>query len=100
MSLSSKNLGKDNYTKKSISTEVNISAVENMLINGIEEISSYQKKNPDIYGDEIISSLLENKKLIYNINKHEEIFINNQKDDLIKIFRYLKFRYKFFFVRK
>ena len=44
MSLSSKNLGKDNYTKKSISTEVNISAVENMLINGIEEISSYQKK--------------------------------------------------------
>ena len=49
-----------------------------MFINGIEEISSYQK-NPDIYGDEIISSLLENKKLIYNINKHEEIFINNQK---------------------
>ena len=96
MDLNSKNLGKDLYTKKSIFTEVNINAVELMLINGIEQISHYQKKNPDIYGDEIISNLLKNKKLIYRINKHEEIFINNQKNDLIKIFKYLKFRYKFY----
>ena len=96
MDLNSKNLGKDLYTKKSIFTEVNINAVEIMLINGIEQISHYQKKNPDIYGDEIISNLLKNKKLIYRINKHEEIFINNQKNDLIKIFKYLKFRYKFY----
>ena len=35
-----------------------------MLINGIEQISHYQKKNPDIYGDEIISNDMDSTKAV------------------------------------
>ena len=64
MSLNSKNLGQDNHPKQSISIDVNVNAIETMLINGIDQISNYQKKNPDIYGDEIISNLQKKKKYV------------------------------------
>ena len=44
MSLNSKNLGQDNHPKQSISIDVNVNAIETMLINGIDQISNYQKK--------------------------------------------------------
>ena len=36
-----------------------------------------------------------NAKLNFTINKHLEIYINNNSNDILKIFKYIVFRYKF-----
>ena len=36
--------GSDNHPKQSISIDVNVNAIGTMLINGIDQISNYQKK--------------------------------------------------------
>ena len=64
MILNSKNLGQDNHPKQSISIDVNVNAIETMLINGIDQISNYQKKNPDIY-----TILINMKKYLLIIKK-------------------------------
>ena len=93
-------VGRSKINQTTLSSEINIAAIENYLINGLEEIVNYNKKNPDKFGDIIIENLINKKKLIHKLNKHEEIFILNQQKNLLKVFRYIKFRYKFYLCGK
>jgi radical SAM protein with 4Fe4S-binding SPASM domain len=92
--------GRSKINQTTLNSEVDIDAIENYLLNGLDEIVNYNKKNPDKFGDTIIKNLINKKKLIHRLNKHEEIFILNQKQDLLKVFRYIKFRYKFYLCGK
>jgi radical SAM protein with 4Fe4S-binding SPASM domain len=74
---------------------VNQKAIEELLLQNIQLIENYLKDKNDKYGEEIFLSLLNNKKLNFIVNKHLELYINNNKKDLLKIFNYLIFRYKF-----
>ncbi len=88
-------LGSGKISQFSITEMVDQKAIEEILLNNIELIEDYLKDKDDKYGDEIYNSLLKNKKLNFIVNKHLELFINNNKNDFLKIFKYLVFRYKF-----
>ena len=100
MNLESLKVGRSKINQTTLNSEINIAAIENYLINGLEEIVNYNKKNPDKFGDIIIENLINKKELIHKLNKHEEIFILNQQKNLLKVFRYIKFRYKFYLCGK
>ena len=86
-------LGAGKISQFSISEMVNQKAIEELLLQNIQLIENYLKDKNDKYGEEIFLSLLNNKKLNFIVNKHLELYINNNKKDLLKIFNYLLFRY-------
>ncbi len=88
-------LGAGKISQFSISEIVNQKAIEELLLKNIHFIESYLKDKNDKYGDEIFFSLLNNKKLNFIVNKHLELYINNNKNDFLKVFKYIVFRYKF-----
>ncbi len=93
-------MGRSKVSQSTINDVVNLENIENFLIQGIQKIIEYQKMNSDIYGKQILDGLINKKKLIYKLNKQEELYISSQKNDLIKIFRYIVFRYKFYLCGK
>ena len=56
-------VGRSKINQTTLSSEINIAAIENYLINGLEEIVNYNKKNPDKFGDIIIENLINKKKI-------------------------------------
>ena len=93
-------MGRSKVSQSTINDVVNLENIENFLIQGIQKIIEYQKMNSDIYGKQILDGLINKKKPIYKLNKQEELYISSQKNDLIKIFRYIVFRYKFYLCGK
>jgi len=88
-------LGAGKISQFSISENVDQNKIETLLVDNLSEIKEFSKNLNDIYADKIINSLTQFGKLNFNINKHLEIYINNHKNNILKIFRYIVFRYKF-----
>ena len=88
-------LGSGKISQFSITEMVDQKAIEELLLNNLGLIEDFLRGKNDKYGDEIYNSLLKNKKLNFIVNKHLELFILNNKNDFLKIFKYLIFRYKF-----
>ena len=95
MSNSKNKLSNAFISPTTINSEVDKKTIENFLIQNILEIIEFQNLNPDKFGDKILDNLKLKKKLLFDLNKHEELFILKNKSNIIKIFRYLIFRYKF-----
>jgi radical SAM protein with 4Fe4S-binding SPASM domain len=89
-------LGAGKISQFSISENVDQKNIENILLNNLSEIEKYTKNLNDSFAIELVSDLKKNNKLNFIINKHLEIYINNNKEDIIKVFKYIVFRYKFF----
>ena len=90
-----KNLGRGVITQKTINEIVNKKDIEFFLFENIDKIENILKKKPDKFGNEIFNYLKKQKKLIFELNKHEELFVLKQKKNLSKVFKYLTHRYKF-----
>ena len=88
-------LGTGKVSQFSISENINQNMIESLLCDNIKKLEEYAKKIEDSYAEKLIENLKINKKLLFTINKHLEIYINNNKDNLQKIFKYIVFRYKF-----
>ena len=58
-------------------------------------MENYLQGSNDNFAQELLDYLKKNKKIKFLLNKHEEIFIINNQNDFIKIFKYLIFRYKY-----
>ena len=82
-------------TQISIQEKIDQQKIEKLFLNKIHEMDKYLRNNNDIFGNEILNHLKEKKKIIFSLNKHEEIFITKRQNDFIKIFKYLIFRYKY-----
>lgn len=95
MSNSKNKLSNAFISPTTINSKVDKKTIENFLIQNILEIIEFQNLNPDKFGDKILDNLKLKKKLLFDLNKHEELFILKNKSNIIKIFRYLIFRYKF-----
>ena len=89
------NLGKGTTFQKTVDENVDQVRIELFLYEKINEIQNFLKNNPDKFGEKILVHLKSKKKIIFNLNKHEELFIINKKKNLDKIIKYLIFRYKF-----
>ena len=88
-------LGSGKVSQFSISENVNQNKIESLLCDNLKRLEEYTNKLADPYAEKLIENLKNNKKLLFTINKHLEIYINNNKDNLQKIFKYIVFRYKF-----
>ena len=67
-----KNLGRGVITQKTINEIVNKKDIEFFLFENIDKIENILKKKPDKFGNEIFNYLKKQKKLIFELNKHEE----------------------------
>ena len=86
-------LGNTSATQLSLKAKIDQKRIENFLLKNLDKIkSSYLMK--DSYFIEMFNCLEKNKKLNFQINKHEEIFIL-RRNNLQEILKYILFRYKF-----
>ncbi len=84
----------------SINADVDQKKIEEFLIEQIPRLEKILIKKPDLHGSEILNYLKKNNSLKFQLNKHEEIYINNQNQKINKIFQYIVFRYKFYLCGK
>ena len=73
----------------SINAEVNQKKIEEFLLKQIPKLEEILNQKPDLYGSEILNDLKKNNSIKFQLNKHEEIYINNQKQHINKIFKYI-----------
>ena len=88
-------LGAGKVRQMSISENVDQKYIETIFLENLKKIKKMTDLESDKFSKEIIKSLAKDKKIPFMINKHLEIYILSNKDDVSKIFRYLVFRYKF-----
>ena len=88
-------LGSGKIRQISISEPVDQKIIENIFLNNLKEIEKYLEITNDKFEKEIFEDLKTNKKIKFIINKHLELYILSNKKNIIKIFKYLVFRYKF-----
>ena len=88
--------GRAKVQQEFINQKVNQEEIEKLLLNEIEQIKQHFNNKDDKFANEILEFLLDHKKLKFEISKHEEIFIRNLKNDIVKIIDYIVFRYKWF----
>ena len=88
-------LGAGKISQFSISENVDQIKIEKILLSNIDTIEEYSYKVNDSHAITIVNYLKKNAKLNFTINKHLEIYINNNSNDILKIFKYIVFRYKF-----
>jgi radical SAM protein with 4Fe4S-binding SPASM domain len=88
-------LGSGKIRQTSISEVVDQKSIENIFLENLEEIEKYLETTNDKFEKEIFFDLKKNKKIKFIINKHLELYILNHRRNIIKIFKYLVFRYKF-----
>ena len=89
-------LGSEKRLIQSISEKIDQKAIESLFLKNINFFDEFLKFNPDKYGFEFINYLKNKKKFYFPINKHVELFINKNQKNLVKIFKYAIFRYKFY----
>tara|TARA_E500000331_G_scaffold85326_1_gene80849 strand:- start:3235 stop:4371 length:1137 start_codon:yes stop_codon:yes gene_type:complete len=87
---SQSSLGNSTTHQTSIDEKVDQKKIEKILIKNINKITI----GDDKYSKDIINSITSEKKLNFNLNKHEEIFCNSIKNTNY-LLKYLTFRYKF-----
>jgi len=88
-------LSTEKVTQFSIHEKIDQQKIEKLFLNKIHEMDKYSRNNNDIFGNEILNHLKKKRKIIFSLNKHEEIFITKHQNNFIKIFKYLIFRYKY-----
>ena len=88
-------LSKGKITQVSLNTKIDNESIDNYLLSNIKNIKLLIDKKKDKYANKLFEYLKEKKKLIFKINKHEEILIKKYQNDLEKTLGYILFRYKF-----
>ena len=92
----SNTLGSEKRVIQSIGIKVNKKEVENFFLQNILFFENILEKNPDKYALEFLEFLKKNKEFNFPINKHIELYINKNLNDLERVFKYAVFRYKFY----
>jgi len=88
-------LGSGKVKQISISEKVDQKKIEKIFLDNLSFFEKFLKERKDKYGQEILDSLIKDKKLNFPINKHTELFITKNQKDIIKVIKYIIFRYKF-----
>ena len=78
------------FDQKTILQSVDQMSVEKRLLDNLHLIKQPAEK----YGIELLENLRDKSKLLFTINRHEEIY-SNFTNDINSLFDYLLFRYKF-----
>ena len=95
MSSLSKKLGGSTVEQITIDSKVDQKKIDLQLYSNLKIIDEYFKNEDDVYAQKIISFLKDKRKILFDLNKHEEIYCNFIIADIKKLFSYILFRYKF-----
>jgi hypothetical protein len=93
--LNNLSLGSGKIKQISIAEKIDQRKIEEILLDNIFFFKKFLKEKADKYGQEILDTLIKDKKLNFPINKHTELFIAKNQKDIKKVIRYIIFRYKF-----
>ena len=88
-------IGASTKEQNTIQGKVNQEYINNLLSNNTKLIRSYFSDIKDDFDKEFLDVFLNNLKIKCEINKHEEIYILFNQQDIIKVFKYLIFRNRF-----
>ena len=88
-------LGKGDLEQVSINVKIDLDKILDLFLDNIEFIKK-ELIGEDQYAKELFEGLEKKREFIFPINKHIELFILNNKNNIRKICKYIIFRYKFF----
>tara|TARA_A100001015_G_scaffold321667_1_gene453861 strand:- start:65 stop:1228 length:1164 start_codon:yes stop_codon:yes gene_type:complete len=88
-------LGSGKIRQTSISENVDQKSIENIFLQNINVIEKFVENDEDPVSKDFFLKLKNSGKINFIINKHLELYILKNRDDIIKIYKYLVFRYKF-----
>lgn len=80
----------------SINQKIDINKIINIYLDNLAHVGNFIKKNNDIYAIELFDFLKKHKKFNFPINKHIELFILKNIENIEILINYIVFRYKFF----
>ena len=95
MVINSKKLGSGRKAQTSIGAELNQNEITKKILEIITDKNLLKEISKDKLDIKFIDYLKKNKKIIFDLNKHEEIYCNQILSDPIKVIKYLIFRFKF-----
>ncbi len=88
-------LGRSKIHQLSIDNYVDYDAFIKIFTDKIEKIKKIYNPN-DKYEKKVYEDLIFKKTVSLEINKHIELFVTKNKNNIEKIFKYIVFRYKFY----
>ncbi len=88
-------LGSGQVHQKSINPNIDISSVKKIFFENKSKIDEYLLLTNDKYAYELFNYLYQNKEFSFPINKHIELYITKNSKNILKIIKYIIFRYKF-----
>ena len=88
-------LGSGQVHQKSINPNIDISSVKKIFFENNSKIDEYLLLTNDKYAHELFNYLYQNKEFNFPINKHIELYITKNSENILKIIKYIIFRYKF-----
>ena len=90
-----KKLGRGENEQISIEEDLNQNEITEKILKTISDENLIKKIPKDELVIEFIDYLKKFKKIIFELNKHEEIYCNHILNNPFKVIKYLIFRYKF-----
>ncbi len=90
-----KSLGSNKIEQMSINSQVDLKNIISIYTKNLNYFLENQDISKDKYALELIDELKKGR-IKFPINKHIEIYILRNQTNLLKIFKYLIFRYKFY----
>ena len=85
-------IGNSKTEQITLFSKINQNYIEKILLKKIDLLENLMNNSNDYYLIEIIKGLIERKKIVFNLNKHEEIYCNFVKKDFDKLIKYIIFR--------
>ncbi len=95
MNLVNYRIGSSTTEQTSINTTIDEKLIIAHLTKNKNYLETKKKNSSSKYESDFLNELIINNKLIFNINKHEEIYCNFIKNNIEQLYNYLFFRYKF-----
>ncbi len=88
-------LGSSDLEQVSLNVKIDLDKILDLFLDNIEFIKK-ELIGEDEYAKEFFERLEKKREFIFPINKHVELFILKNKNNIRKICKYITFRYKFF----
>ena len=90
-----KKLGRGENEQISIGEDLNQNEITEKILKVIFDENFIKEIMDDVLAKEFINYLKKSKKIIFELNKHEQIYCNHLLNNPLKVIKYLIFRYKF-----
>ena len=95
MNLVNYRIGSSTTEQTSINASIDVNTIVSHLANNKDYLKTKKNNSSSKYESDFLNKLIISNKLIFSINKHEEIYCNFIKNNIEQLYNYLLFRYKF-----